>query len=119
LGCSRVLCIQVLPGESQSPRSTDTGLQTHQRNKPQPETARTSNTRDYQMAKGKCKNLTNRKQDYLAPAEASVPTSASSEFPKTPEKQDEDLKSYLMIEVEDLKKDTKKLPYTNTVYLNS
>jgi hypothetical protein len=62
-GCSAVLCVLVLPGESWSPRSADTGLQTHRRNKLQPETARTSNTSDYQMAKGKHKNLANRNQD--------------------------------------------------------
>ena len=58
------LCALVLPGEDWSPRNTDTGLQMHRRNKLQPETARTSNTRDYQMAKGKCKNFTNKNQDY-------------------------------------------------------
>jgi hypothetical protein len=31
----------------------------------QPETARTFNTRDNQMAKGKHRNFTNRNQDYL------------------------------------------------------
>jgi hypothetical protein len=55
-----------LPGESWSPRSADTGFQTHRRNKLQPEIARTSNIRDYQMAKGKPKNLINRNQNYLA-----------------------------------------------------
>jgi hypothetical protein len=94
----------VLPGESWSPRSADTGLQTHRRNKLQPET-RTSNTRDYQVAKGKCKNLTNRNQDYLATSEPSIPTTASPGYSNTPEKQDSDLKSYLMMLVEDFKKD--------------
>jgi hypothetical protein len=56
----------LLPGESWSLKSVDTGLQTHMRDKLQPETARTSNSRDYQMMKGKCKNLTNKNQDYLA-----------------------------------------------------
>jgi hypothetical protein len=45
-GCFTALCALVLPGESLSPRSAGTGLQTHRRNKLQPETARTSNTRD-------------------------------------------------------------------------
>jgi hypothetical protein len=44
------------------------------------------------MAKGKHKNLTNRKQDYLAPSEPSIPTIASHGFPNTLEKQDVDLK---------------------------
>jgi hypothetical protein len=49
----------------------------------QPETARTSNTRDYQMAKGKCKNLTNRNQDYLASSEPSTPNTATPGYPNT------------------------------------
>jgi hypothetical protein len=56
------------------------------------------------MAKGKCKNLTNRNQDHLASSEPSTPTTASPAYPNTPEKQDMDLKSYLMMLVEDFKK---------------
>jgi hypothetical protein len=81
------------------------GLQTHKRNKLQPETARTSNTRDDQMAKGKRKNLTNRNQDYLASSKPSTPTTVSSGHPNKLEKQDSDLKSYLMKLVEDFKQD--------------
>jgi hypothetical protein len=62
LGCSTMPCTQVLPGESLSPTSADTGLQTHRRDKLQPETARPTNTRDNEMAKGKQKYLTNRNQ---------------------------------------------------------
>jgi hypothetical protein len=94
-----------LPGESWSPRSADIGLQTQRRNKLQPETARASNTRDYQMVKGKCKNLTDRNQGYLTSLELSTPTTASPGYPNTLEKQDLDLKSYLMILVEDFRKD--------------
>jgi hypothetical protein len=47
----------------------------------QSETARTSNTRDYQMAKGKHKNLTNRNQDYLTSSESSTPTTVSPDAP--------------------------------------
>jgi hypothetical protein len=68
-----------VPGESCSSRSADTGFQAHRRDKPQPETAKPTNTRDNQMAKGKCKNLTNRNQDYLASSELSSPTTASPE----------------------------------------
>jgi hypothetical protein len=75
-----------------------------QEEKFQPETPRTSNTRDYQMAKGKCKTLTNRNQDNSALTEPSTPITASSGYPKTPEKQDSNLKSYLMMLVEDFKK---------------
>jgi hypothetical protein len=74
-----------LPGESCSPRSA--GLQTHRRNKLQPETARTSNTRDNKVA-----NLTNRNQDYLASSEPSTPTSERPEYSNIPEKQDLEFK---------------------------
>jgi gas vesicle protein len=57
------------------------------------------------MAKGNCKNLTNRKQDHSPSLEPSTPTSASPEYPNTPEKLDPDLKAYLMMMVEDIKKD--------------
>jgi chromosome segregation ATPase len=56
------------------------------------------------MAKGKCKNLTNRNQESSLSSEPSTPTSASPGFPNTPQKQDSDLKSYLMMLVEDFKK---------------
>ena len=55
------------------------------------------------MVKGKHKNLTNRKQDHLTSSEPSTPTTASPGYPNTPEKQDSDLKSYLMMLVEDFK----------------
>jgi hypothetical protein len=94
-----------LTGESWSPRSFDRGLQTHRRKKLQPETGRTSNTRYYQMARDKCKNLTNRNQDYLASSGPSTLTTVSPGYPSTPEKQDSDLKSYLMMLAEDFTKD--------------
>ena len=56
------------------------------------------------MAKGKRKNLTNRNQDYLASSEPSTPTTSSPGYPNKSEKQDLDLKSYLMMLVEDFKK---------------
>jgi hypothetical protein len=62
------------------------GIETHLRNKLQPETARTSNTRDFQMAKGNHKNLNNRNQDYLASSEPSTPNTASRGYPNTMEK---------------------------------
>jgi hypothetical protein len=74
-------------------------------NKLQPETARTSNIRDYQMAKDKLKHLTNRNQGYLASSEPSSPTTASPGYPITLEKQDLDLKAHLMMLIEDSKKD--------------
>ena len=56
------------------------------------------------MAKGKLKDLTTRNQDHSASSEPSTPATMSPGFPNTPEKQDSDLKSYLMMLVEDLKK---------------
>jgi hypothetical protein len=57
------------------------------------------------MVKGKSKNLTNRNQDYLASSEPSTPITVSPGYPNPPEKQYMDLKSYLMMLVEDFKKD--------------
>jgi hypothetical protein len=89
------------PGESRTPSSADT--QNHRRNKLQPETARSSNTRDYQTVKGKRENITNRNQDHWAPSELSTATTASPEYANTPKKQDSDLKSYLMMVAEDFR----------------
>jgi hypothetical protein len=57
------------------------------------------------MAKGKCKNLTNRNQDHSPSSELSTPTSARHGHPNTPEKLEPDLKAYIMKMVEDIKKD--------------
>jgi hypothetical protein len=57
------------------------------------------------MAEVKCKNLTNRNQDHSPSSEPSTPTSTSPRHPKTPEKLDLDLKAYLVMMVEDIKKD--------------
>jgi hypothetical protein len=57
------------------------------------------------MAKGKRKNLTNRNQDHSPSSEPSTPTSASPGYPNTPKKIDLDLTAYLMMMVEDIKKD--------------
>jgi hypothetical protein len=56
------------------------------------------------MAKGKHNKLTNRNQDCSPSSEPSTPKSASPQYPNTLEKQDSDLKSYLMMLVEDFKK---------------
>jgi hypothetical protein len=58
------------------------------------------------MAKGKCKNLTNRNQDHSPSSEYSTPTSPSPGNTNTPKKLDRDLKAYLMMMVEDIKKRT-------------
>ena len=56
------------------------------------------------MVKGKSKKLTKRNQDHSASSEPSTPTTASTGYPNTPEKQDSDLKSYLMMLVEVLRR---------------
>jgi hypothetical protein len=61
--------------------------------------------RDYQMAKGKCKNPTNRNQDYSPSSELSTPTPPTPGHPNTTEKLHPDLKAYLMMMVEYIKKD--------------
>jgi hypothetical protein len=62
------------------------------------------NTRDYQMVKGKRKNLTNRNQEHWASSEPSTPITVSPGYPNTCQEQDMNLKSYLMMLVEDFKK---------------
>ena len=94
-----------MPGESQSPRGAETGLQAHRRDKHQPETAGPTNTRDNQMSKGKDGNIINRNQGNMAPSEPNSPTKARPRYPNTSEKQDLDLKSLLVMMIEDFKKD--------------
>jgi hypothetical protein len=57
------------------------------------------------MVRGKGKNISNRNQGYLASSEPSSPTTASPGYPNTPEKQDFDLKSHLIIVIQDFEKD--------------
>jgi hypothetical protein len=57
------------------------------------------------MARGKHKNISNRKQCYLISWELSSPAITSSGCINTRENQGSDLKSYLMMMKEDLKKD--------------
>jgi hypothetical protein len=56
------------------------------------------------MVRGKHKNLTNRSQDHSPSSEHSIPTSPSPGYPNTTKKIDPDLKAYLMMMVEDIKK---------------
>jgi hypothetical protein len=56
------------------------------------------------MAKGKLKNLTNRNHDHSPSSGPSTTTLPSPGHP-TPKKLDPDLKAYLMMMVEDIKKD--------------
>jgi hypothetical protein len=55
--------------------------------------------------KGKYKNLTNTNQGYMICSEPSSPTTASAGNLNTLEKQDLDLKSHLMMLIEDFKND--------------
>jgi dGTP triphosphohydrolase len=57
------------------------------------------------MVKGKQMNLTNGNQDHWASSELSMRTRANPGYPITPQKQDSDQKQYLMMVVEDFKKD--------------
>ena len=57
------------------------------------------------MVGGKCKNISNGNQGYLASSEPNSPTIANSRYTSTPEKQDSDLKSLLLMVIEDFKKD--------------
>jgi hypothetical protein len=86
-----------------SPRDTDT--EACRKDKTQPETPRPTNIRDNQMQRGKGKNTTNRNHDHLASSEISSPSTESPGYHNTPEKQDSDLKSHLMMMIEDFKKD--------------
>jgi hypothetical protein len=56
------------------------------------------------MVKVRLKNLTNKNQYHSPSSEPSTPTSASPGHPNTPENIDQDLKAYLMMMVEDIKK---------------
>ena len=57
------------------------------------------------MVGGKHKKRSNRNQGYLASSEPNSPTTASPGYTITPEKQDIDLKSLLMVMIEDYKKE--------------
>ena len=60
------------------------------------------------MAGGKQKNISNRIKGNLASSEPSSPTIASPGYTITLEKQDSDLKSHLMLMIQDFKKDINK-----------
>nr|AAQ96233.1 LRRGT00020 [Rattus norvegicus] len=75
--------------------------------KPLSEIAEQGNTRDNLMVRGKRRNPSNRNQDYKASSEPNSPTTANTEYPHTPEKQDLNLKSHLIMMLEDFKKDMK------------
>ena len=67
--------------------------------------ARASSTRDNQMAGGRHKDISNRNQGHVASSEPNSSTIEYDGYTITLEKQDSDLKSLLMMMMEDLKKD--------------
>jgi hypothetical protein len=75
------------------------------RNRLQSETTRQVNTTNNQMVRGKHRNISNRNQWNSTPTQLSSTTTASPGYPNTPEKQDSDLKSYLMKMIEVIKED--------------
>ena len=60
------------------------------------------------MAKGKCRNITNRNQGNRAASEPSSPLAAYPGYTNTPEKQDMDLKARVMMLLQDHMKDINK-----------
>jgi hypothetical protein len=80
-----------------------TDTQAYRKDKSKSETARPANTRDNHVAKCKHKNISNRNQDYFASSEPSSPTTVNPGYPNTPEKQDSEIKSYLMMMIKDFK----------------
>jgi hypothetical protein len=94
---------------SQDPRITESQRQLNsednRKDRLQSDITRAGNTRDNQMRGGKWKNISNRNQGYLASSEPNSPTIASPGYTITPEKQDLDLQSLLMMVIDDSKKD--------------
>jgi hypothetical protein len=66
------------------------------------------------MARGKHKNRNSRNQGYKASSEPNSPTVASPGYTITSEKQDMDLKSLLMMMMEDFKKEVNNSLKRNT-----
>jgi hypothetical protein len=79
--------------------------QDNKKDRLQSDIARASSIKDNQMARDKGKNISNRNQGYLASSESSSPNMASPGYTITQEKQDLDLKSLLMMVIEEFKKD--------------
>jgi hypothetical protein len=57
------------------------------------------------MVRSKGKKISNRNQGHLDSSELSFPTTVSSGYRNTPEKQDSDLKSHLKMIIENFKRD--------------
>jgi hypothetical protein len=63
--------------------------------------------------KGKRKNISNRNQDFMESSEPSSPTTTNPGYPNTPENQDYDLKSHLMMMIEEFKREKYKRTQVN------
>ena len=79
--------------------------QDYRKDRLQSDIARAGSTTDNHMAGGKCKDISNRNQGNVASSEPSSPNIASPGYTITTEKQDLNLKSLLIMMVEDFKKD--------------
>ena len=71
-------------------------------------TAGPTNTRDKQMAIGKCGNVAIRNQGNMAPSKPYSPTTASPGYPNTPGRQDLNLKSQVIMLMEGIMEGFKK-----------
>ena len=87
---------QSVPGETPASSGAEIVLQVHRRFKHQPVTEPT-NARDKQMAKDKCRDLTNRNQGNMTASEPNSLTTTSPRSPNTAGKIYLDLKSLIMI----------------------
>jgi hypothetical protein len=67
-----------------------------------------ANIRDNKMAKGQFKNTINKSQGNMTPTEPSYPTTASPEYPNTPESQESNFKSNLIKMTEVFKEEINK-----------
>jgi hypothetical protein len=87
-----------------SPRNAETGLQAHRKDKFKPETANQLTAEITRWLKVSSRILSKRNQGCITSSGPSSSTIATPGHPNRPEKQDLDLKSHLMMLIEDFKK---------------
>ena len=95
--------------ETQSSSGVEIALQTHRVFKQQPVTIGLTKASDKQITKGKCRNVTNRNQGNMAASKPNSLTTGIPGLPNIPEKQDLDLKSLVMLLLEEHKDINKSL----------
>ena len=83
---------QSVPGETQSSSGVEIALLANRGFMQQPVTTGLTKISDKQIAKGKCRNVTNRNQGNMAASKPNSLTTGIPVFPNIPEKQDLDLK---------------------------